>query len=243
MRGLQQSLHLTVFMVTHDIDTLRATTDRIAVLVDGKLTVGTIASLRDDPNPWIHEYLPACAAAQRSRHSGRRVRMEARANYVAVGAFVLVVLALILVGTSLVCARSVRNTQYQYIETNVAGPVSGLGTGAAVRLNGIEVGRVAKIDARSQRSEACNACSYRCADDSKFMPNSVASIESQGLTGVSYVEISGGTLSSPLLIAAAGQKYPQIASRPSSLQEVFDNAPELLSPAAHHRGSVGIATR
>jgi phospholipid/cholesterol/gamma-HCH transport system ATP-binding protein len=56
VRGLQQSLHLTVFMVTHDIDTLRATTDRIAVLVDGKLTVGTIASLRDDPNPWIHEY-------------------------------------------------------------------------------------------------------------------------------------------------------------------------------------------
>jgi phospholipid/cholesterol/gamma-HCH transport system ATP-binding protein len=56
VRGLQQSLHLTVFMVTHDIDTLRATTDRIAVLVNGKLTVGTIASLRDDPDPWIHEY-------------------------------------------------------------------------------------------------------------------------------------------------------------------------------------------
>ncbi len=56
VRDLQQSLRLTVFMVTHDIDTLRATTDRIAVLVDSKITVGTIASLRDDPNPWIHEY-------------------------------------------------------------------------------------------------------------------------------------------------------------------------------------------
>jgi phospholipid/cholesterol/gamma-HCH transport system ATP-binding protein len=56
VRDLQQSLHLTVFMVTHDIDTLRATTDRIAVLVDSKITVGTIASLRGDPNPWIHEY-------------------------------------------------------------------------------------------------------------------------------------------------------------------------------------------
>ena len=48
VRDLQQSLRLTVFMVTHDIDTLRATTDRIAVLVDSKITVGTIASLRDD---------------------------------------------------------------------------------------------------------------------------------------------------------------------------------------------------
>ncbi|HEY2620538.1 MAG TPA: ATP-binding cassette domain-containing protein [Acetobacteraceae bacterium] len=56
VRDLQQSLRLTVFMVTHDIDTLRATTDRIAVLVDSKITIGTIASLRDDPNPWIHEY-------------------------------------------------------------------------------------------------------------------------------------------------------------------------------------------
>jgi phospholipid/cholesterol/gamma-HCH transport system ATP-binding protein len=56
LRELQQSLRLTVFMVTHDIDTLRATTDRVAVLVDGKITQGTIGTLRDDPNPWIHEY-------------------------------------------------------------------------------------------------------------------------------------------------------------------------------------------
>ena len=56
VRDLQRSLRLTVFMVTHDIDTLRATTDRIAVLVDSRITIGTIASLRDDPSPWIHEY-------------------------------------------------------------------------------------------------------------------------------------------------------------------------------------------
>jgi len=56
VRELQQSLHLTVFMVTHDIDTLRATTDRIAVLVDSKITIGTIGTLRDDSNPWIREY-------------------------------------------------------------------------------------------------------------------------------------------------------------------------------------------
>jgi phospholipid/cholesterol/gamma-HCH transport system ATP-binding protein len=56
VRELQQSLHLTVFMVTHDIDTLRATTDRIAVLVDSKITIGTIGTLRHDTNPWIHEY-------------------------------------------------------------------------------------------------------------------------------------------------------------------------------------------
>ena len=56
VRELQKSLRLTVFMVTHDIDTLRATTDRIAVLVDRKIKIGTIASLTQDTNPWIHEY-------------------------------------------------------------------------------------------------------------------------------------------------------------------------------------------
>jgi phospholipid/cholesterol/gamma-HCH transport system ATP-binding protein len=56
VRDLQQSLNLTVFMVTHDLDTLRATADRIAVLVNGRLKVGTIASLRNDSDPWIQEY-------------------------------------------------------------------------------------------------------------------------------------------------------------------------------------------
>ncbi len=53
---LQKSLNLTVFMVTHDLDTLRAAADRIAVLVDRKMTVGTIEALVKDENPWIHQY-------------------------------------------------------------------------------------------------------------------------------------------------------------------------------------------
>lgn len=56
VRGLQKSLNLTVFMVTHDLDTLKATTDRVAVLVNKKLKVGTIESLRLDEDPWIKEY-------------------------------------------------------------------------------------------------------------------------------------------------------------------------------------------
>jgi phospholipid/cholesterol/gamma-HCH transport system ATP-binding protein len=53
---LQKSLGLTVFMVTHDLDSLSAITDRIAVLVDKKITTGTIEELRKNTTPWIHEY-------------------------------------------------------------------------------------------------------------------------------------------------------------------------------------------
>jgi phospholipid/cholesterol/gamma-HCH transport system ATP-binding protein len=62
VRELQQSLRLTVFMVTHDLGTLRATSDRIAVLVDQKIRVGTIASLAQDPHPWVHEYFAGVRA-------------------------------------------------------------------------------------------------------------------------------------------------------------------------------------
>jgi phospholipid/cholesterol/gamma-HCH transport system ATP-binding protein len=56
IRGLQKSLNITVFMVTHDLDTLMATADRIAVLVNRRLKVGTIDSLRNDSDPWIQAY-------------------------------------------------------------------------------------------------------------------------------------------------------------------------------------------
>jgi phospholipid/cholesterol/gamma-HCH transport system ATP-binding protein len=56
IKDLQRSLGLTVFMVTHDLDTLHAITDRIAVLVDKKIKIGTIDTLKRDPHPWIQEY-------------------------------------------------------------------------------------------------------------------------------------------------------------------------------------------
>jgi phospholipid/cholesterol/gamma-HCH transport system ATP-binding protein len=56
IRDLQRSLKLTVFMVTHDLDTLKSIADRVAVLVNRKLKVGTIESLMRDDDPWIQEY-------------------------------------------------------------------------------------------------------------------------------------------------------------------------------------------
>ncbi len=66
IRDLQQSLGLTVFMVTHDLDSLVTITDRIAVLVDKKVKVGTLAELMKDNHPWIRDYFhgPRGRAAQ-----------------------------------------------------------------------------------------------------------------------------------------------------------------------------------
>jgi phospholipid/cholesterol/gamma-HCH transport system ATP-binding protein len=56
IRHLQQGLGLTVFMVTHDLDSLSAICDRIAVLIDRKLLVGTLETLQRETHPWIRAY-------------------------------------------------------------------------------------------------------------------------------------------------------------------------------------------
>ena len=56
IQSLQRSLGLTVVMITHDLDSLAAICDRIAVLVDKKIKVGTLAELQRDDHPWIKSY-------------------------------------------------------------------------------------------------------------------------------------------------------------------------------------------
>jgi len=56
IHDLKTSLGLTVLMVTHDLDSLIAICDRIAVLIDKKLKIGTMAELMRDPDPWIQAY-------------------------------------------------------------------------------------------------------------------------------------------------------------------------------------------
>jgi len=57
INSLRAALGLTVFLVTHDLDTLRATCDRIAVLAERRVLVtGTLAELRDVVDPWVHAY-------------------------------------------------------------------------------------------------------------------------------------------------------------------------------------------
>lgn len=57
LKSLSQALGLTVFLVTHDLDTLGAVCDRVAVLNQKKvLAIGPLAEVRANPDPWIQEY-------------------------------------------------------------------------------------------------------------------------------------------------------------------------------------------
>jgi phospholipid/cholesterol/gamma-HCH transport system ATP-binding protein len=71
IRDLKSSLGLTVFMVTHDLDSLFAICDRVAVLVDKKVRVGTLDEMLRDEHPWIRAYFhgPRGRAALQSETS------------------------------------------------------------------------------------------------------------------------------------------------------------------------------
>jgi phospholipid/cholesterol/gamma-HCH transport system ATP-binding protein len=57
IRTLQQTLEITVFMVTHDLESLYTACDRIAVLADGKVVAeGPIAAMLESEHPWVRTY-------------------------------------------------------------------------------------------------------------------------------------------------------------------------------------------
>ena len=59
---LRDNLGLTVVMITHDLDTLFNICDRIAVLVDRRIQVGTLQAMLANPHPWIHRYFHGARA-------------------------------------------------------------------------------------------------------------------------------------------------------------------------------------
>ncbi len=76
-KELQETLGLTVFLITHDLDTLYEICDRVAVLADKRvIAVGTIPELLATDHPWIQEYFngPRGRAAKSSQERGRAAK-------------------------------------------------------------------------------------------------------------------------------------------------------------------------
>ena len=152
--------------------------------------------------------------------------METEANYVAVGAFVLACV-IGLVVTILWLAGAQYSQEYAYYQAYFKGPVTGLGKGTDTRYNGIQVGRI--TDLRFDPSDPQRVIvTMEVQPNLNIRDDSVASIASLGLTGASYVEISGGTARAPLLVAKGDQPYPVIHTEQSTFAQLAESAPEIV---------------
>ena len=153
--------------------------------------------------------------------------METRANHLLIGAFVLLLLA---AGFAFVVwlARVDIDRSHNYYLIYFPDSVSGLSLGSTVRYNGIGVGTVTLLDIDPADPSRVRAV-IEVDANTPVRTDTVAQLEFQGVTGVSFIQLTGGSPGSPRLEPGPGGKLPVIASVRSPIQELFAGGPELIS--------------
>ncbi len=156
---LRDTLGLTVYMVTHDLDSLFSVCDRIAVLGQKRVLVeGTVEDMLACDDPWVQSYfrgkrarsiVPRQDIGDRNDDNGagrpqpQKVTgtMETKANYTIVGFFTLLVIAAAF-GFVYWMAEYGRGGPMAELVVRIPGSANGLSVGSPVRFNGIQVGSV-----------------------------------------------------------------------------------------------------
>ena len=153
--------------------------------------------------------------------------MDRDANYVAVGAFVLLVIAMAL---SFVLWYTNQKEKHVYLRYEVyfPGTVSGLTPGSPVRYLGVDVGKVARILIDPQQRNRVLVI----ADIEANAPidgRTRASLSLQGITGLLFIDLKqdGTSFAGPPGPLAEGLHYPVIRSAPSDFDVLLSNLPAL----------------
>lgn len=152
--------------------------------------------------------------------------METRAEYVLVGAFVLILLAGLAIALLWFVEAPFKVNAAHY-DIYFDGSVSGLNTGSDVRYNGVLIGRVATIQLDPQRPTQVHV-TVDINPNVIIRSDAIAELQVKGLTGTAFVEITGSNGTAPPLVAENGQPYPVIRSRTSQLTELFNGMPVLI---------------
>jgi phospholipid/cholesterol/gamma-HCH transport system substrate-binding protein len=155
--------------------------------------------------------------------------METRASYIAVGAFVLVLIVGLL-GFVVWVGKFQGRQDFARYDIRFSGSVTGLQVEGTVRYRGIAVGRIIDIQIDPEDIELIRV-TIEIQEDTPVRTDTVASIELQGITGVTYILLTGGKKGSEPLPRTMSQPYPVIKSRPSRLEELFQGAPDLITKA------------
>lgn len=149
--------------------------------------------------------------------------METKANYLMIGIFTLAGL-LGSLGFVLWLAKFQVDRQYAYY-TILFDNVSGLANAADVRYNGLPVGQVVSLDLDAADPSLVRV-RIELAAETPIKTDTEATLESMGVTGVSFVALSGGSPDADTL-----PENGTIPSRASVLQSVLEGAPVLMQRA------------
>ena len=155
--------------------------------------------------------------------------METRASHVVIGAFILVIVAGAF-GFVLWLAKIEIDQQYAYYRVTFEEAVSGLSIGGDVRYNGIPVGVVTEIKIDPDDPGRVQV-RLEVAQDTPVKADTVAKLELQGITGVAFVQLSGGTAAAGPPKPGPRGEPPTLRSERSAIQAFFAGAPQLINRA------------
>jgi len=155
--------------------------------------------------------------------------MENSPRYIIVGVFMIAMIGALfgIVYWFMTYQREASRVLYV---TYLTEDVTGLDVGSTVRYRGVPVGRVSSISIDPGDVERTKVV-VELAAVTPVKQDTVAEIATLGVTGVTFIQLTGGTRDAPALVRGPDQLLPVIPSRPSALQLVVTSLPALLERA------------
>lgn len=153
--------------------------------------------------------------------------METKGHYTFVGLFVLIFTVCLFAFVVWISKTSFSHRESIY-QIYFTGSVTGLKETSVVRYRGIPIGTVKSIELDHENLEKV-LVTIGVNQDIPIKEDVHASLEIQGITGGIYVQLNGGTQESRVLTPKGKDKYPVIQSKSSTLEEVVDSLPQMMS--------------
>ena len=153
--------------------------------------------------------------------------METKANHVLIGILTLamsVTIAFFIIWKT----KGAFDVEYTRYDVVFEGSVSGLSEASYVQFNGIKVGDIRNITWEPDDPNKVRV-QVRVRSDTPVKEDTIAEMAFQGVTGVTFVELTGGTAGSKHLKPKKGQDVAEIKAQKSALQEMFASAPDMIT--------------
>lgn len=153
--------------------------------------------------------------------------MEPKVNYVLVGSFVAAFGVAMLAGILWLAKTDYRGV-YERYQAYMRESVAGLSVDSTVKYRGVDVGRVKDIVLNPDNPEEVRL-TLDIARGTPIKTDTIAVLETQGLTGLATINLTGGSREAPPLQALEGQAYPVIKTGPSLFFRLDEAISRLLS--------------
>ena len=140
--------------------------------------------------------------------------METKVNFALVGVFVLALGAALIAAILWLASGGNAQKQYSTYLAVVNESVAGLNLAAPVKYLGVDVGKVSDIRLDPHNPQQVRL-QFAIERGTPVKIDTEAVLKTQGLTGIAYVELTGGSAAASLLVAKEGEQWPQIRTKPS----------------------------